>query len=420
MVYRILLLVIAVASLYQHKVNGTSTFPFVNVQDTTANFDATTLKTYTTTLYLDLLSNETNIDESSLQATITSFYQTQTNLSGFEQTNGFIFSRQRSNWVLSVAYNAVYNYQTLLNTPIVYETDIVDNIGTAQIIQDGLIAVDANFTSIYAGISEISFTGSSICDLVGCPVESPYIRCGEQLEGVTTYCRSLCKLNFCFRGNCFHDAADVKPMCSCPVTRDVWFVGEHCELRLALWIPWVFGAAVILVLIVILVLAIYLTRNIKIKKTPETKMIPTFHIKKTSTKSLDKAPIVENIVENTAKTPEVASSRRSTTNEYHNVWEAPSSHHTTASSKDLSEPAQQQLDQTPPEGPTLQPLQGEGKAPTSSDHSRISSSDIDLDDIVVGTDGDDDSETSSTEDNMSIDLDEIREMRLGKESKIMI
>lgn len=124
----------------------------------------------------------------------------------------------------------------------------------------------------------------------------------------------------------------------------------------------------------------------------------------------------QNIVENTAKTPEVASSRRSTTNEYHNVWEAPSSHHT-ASSKDLSESPQ--LDQTPSEGPTLLPLQGERNAPAPSDHSRISS-DIDLDDIVVRTDGDDDSETSSTEDNMSVDLDEIREMRLGKESKIMI
>ncbi|XP_076805580.1 uncharacterized protein LOC143449315 isoform X2 [Clavelina lepadiformis] len=261
-------------------------YPFVTVEDSTANIDNNTNKIFSTTLRVSLRNATAYLySEEIILNAVNSFYGQRVGFNGFQETSNFMAIRDPTNEYYTISYDSTYNFlQLQASIANASGQAIFGSIGSLPSVRTGLEA-DPNFRATFT-VSAISstytFSGNSLCDDAGCP-QGQYTHCIETTTTLVTQCRSLCKVGYCQNsGWCIHYDGNTAPQCSCPSTFDTWYVGTHCELYLHLWMPCVFGAAVVLILISIPIIACCLPLKSKQKKKvtivdPKEEYVITVH-----------------------------------------------------------------------------------------------------------------------------------------------
>jgi len=268
-------------------------FPFVEIEDSTVNFDSTTTKSFTTKVLILHLSNDSLIGlNEEIMRSITEFYQDSNKLQGFLTVLNLEIEPTTDDKTL-LTYMVTYNYANLLSSAD-GNINFLNEVGTASAVKSGLEKQNF-FSQSERTVSRdnFTFTGDSLCARVGC--DGNFVTCTESTNGVTTYCSSSCKQNFCINGGwCHHTDGNLPPTCSCQNTFDTWYIGERCELFVQLWMFIIFIVVIILAIIIIIVTSCVFSYKLD-KKKFEVKFDEAFQ------KNEYKLSLPSTLVENTNK-----------------------------------------------------------------------------------------------------------------------
>jgi len=282
-------------------------FPFVEIEDSTVNFNNTTTKSFTTKVLILHLSNDTLIGlNEEIIRSITEFYQDLNTLQGFITVSNLEIEPITDDETLLI-YMVTYNYAKLLSSAG-GNVKFLNEVGTVSAVKNGF-EKQFFFSRSDRTVSRdnFTFTGDSLCARVGC--DGNYVTCTESTNGVTTSCSSSCKQNFCINGGwCHHADGNLPPTCTCQNNFDTWYIGERCELFVQLWMFVIFIVVIILAIIIIIVTTCVFSYKLD-KKKFEVKFDKAFQ------KNENKLSLPSVLVENANKlTVKDVSSVRSNSN----------------------------------------------------------------------------------------------------------
>ncbi|XP_078485031.1 uncharacterized protein LOC144744365 [Ciona intestinalis] len=261
-----LFLICAIFAVSTRKAEGQrdGLYPFVTVNDSQLNANNVTTKIFTTSIRISF-SNPDVFSSATFTSAVQNYYGGRSGLGGFVS----VANIQTTNVNISpvtVDYDVTYLYLQLKNS-VVNDEGILNTIGRASVVKRGLES-DTNFNNIYnvsENVQSFRFSGESLCDKVGCP-QGNHMFCNEARQGASGDCRSPCKVGYCVNaGWCIQYHGNTLPICSCPSDTSTWYVGQHCQVYVHLWMPILFFVVVFLILVIIVLAFCFFYHN----KPPE-------------------------------------------------------------------------------------------------------------------------------------------------------
>lgn len=241
-------------------------FPLVTVEDTAGNIVGSTQKKYNTVLRLQKKLSLSNFVEETFRSSMAPLY---------EQFEGLLELREITNEeitrdVIQVSYQIVYVYAIFNGDSDVNDLEIMTKIGTFQSVYTYLQNSDTDLNSLFSLVDESSFSfkGESLCGVKDvCPGNSV---CTEVLTGVTITCTSQCKLDYCINnGTCEQSDFNQLPLCTCPSTSNLWYLGARCETFIALWMLIV---AIVSCFVIIIITLVFCCWVYQIKRRKKEKL----------------------------------------------------------------------------------------------------------------------------------------------------
>ena len=235
-------------------------FPLVNVQDTPANISGTARKTFTTSLQLIPRLSTSRFSETTFITSLQEYYSDAIGIEGFISMSNVESFTTSGRPEVVVQYDVTYSFNIMVGGGATDEI-INDTIGNIVRIAGFLRDNSRNsgvdiytFFTVSEDAASFSYSGSSMCE-VAFPCER-FTVCSETQNGVTAECVSQCKLGYCMNGGtCIQLTNDVPPSCTCPSVRDLWLVGDRCEVMIALWMVIIIAIGCFIIIVIAIVVA---------------------------------------------------------------------------------------------------------------------------------------------------------------------
>jgi len=206
-------------------------FPLVTVKDTPGNIVGATTKVYSTAVHLRKKLSVSTFKAETFKKSMIPLYEKFAGILFMDNVIDESISRD----VIKVTFDTIYNYKILKDSGVT-DNQIESEIGNFDVFSE-FLSTTSDLSLIFSAEDPDSFKfqGASLCGVSG--VCDGNLVCTEVLNGVTITCISQCKLDYCKNnGTCEQTDPNQQPICTCMSSSNLWYIGERCQIVLALWV----------------------------------------------------------------------------------------------------------------------------------------------------------------------------------------